>query len=109
MVMRQGAAHGNGQTEPRGFIFDGQAPEGFSVAIGIVDEIPTPAIVLGLGPGLDSASGAELSATFSAREPEPLLLPHTMNPLEIHLPAAALEKTPRQPVPPVGIAPAHAA
>ena len=69
------------------------------MAIGMVDEILTPAIVLGLGPWLDSASDAELSVVFAAREPKPLLPPHTMNPLEIYLPFTALEKTPRQPVP----------
>ncbi len=63
--------------------------------------------MLSFGPRLHGAPGAELSATFSARESEPLLLPDPMNPLEIDLLASALEKTPGEPVSPLRIALAH--
>ncbi len=94
MLVGQRAPHRNGQTKPCGFILDGQAPEGFAVAIGIMDKVPTPHIMLRLGPRLHGAPGTELSAAFSAWESQPLLLPHLMNPLEIHRLATALEKAP---------------
>ena len=59
-----------------------------------MDEILTPDIVLSLGPGLDGAARAEFSPAVPAREPEALLLLHSMNPFEIHRPATALEKAP---------------
>ena len=45
------------------------------LAIGVVDEIPTPDIVLALGPWLNSAARTECSPALSARESEALLLP----------------------------------
>jgi len=65
--MRQGAIYFNGQTKWSCFIFDGQTPQRLAWAIRIMHEFPTPDIVLSLGPGLNSASGPELSSALAAR------------------------------------------
>ncbi len=65
MVMRQGAPHGNRYAESRGFIFDRQTPEWFSLAKGVMNETPMPDIVLGLGPGLNGATRTECSPALT--------------------------------------------
>lgn len=58
-----------------------------------MDEIPAPDIVLGFGLGLDRISNMKFSPAFAAWKTKTVLLPYSVNLLEIHLPAAALEKT----------------
>ncbi len=89
--MRQGTIHFNSQTQPRGLILHGQAPERLTGTGDILDKIPPPPGMLPCGSGLEGGAGHHVRARRADGHLEPALTPHAGNPFAIPPPAPLVQ------------------